>query len=931
MINFQFFLRRRNVVPAQKWMMGSSRRWSSTAAVGPVMGGLLPSPLLPSRRSNPISLPDGQPWKTFATNATTRAAKPSSLDNQWQATTQQLFKELGSPSLSSSPGIAPATIHQLQEAIKYYTSVQRDLKMCWDLLDAVADRNSQHHHPNQQHNQQYPQINPNNSTTHAVVLPYVILAPLVHLWQREIKAVGNLDPKRGLISPSELSKALSRYQQSGILPSPSAQSASPPLPPHVQEPSTTTEPPPRSWTPYISAMILDVATHLATRSGKSSRSSTSSSRRRTIANDGDAMMAGSTFCQDFLQEWIQDSTREPPDVVAVGTVLQAIVATTDRPETAEAFWDKITHQLPHLQPNEFWYNSMIAAWARHGNVPMAMKWLHRMRQIGQEPDLAAWNSLLTAHAKHDDRIAATPGPKGNMAAMAEQAEALLYQMKQLYDKGYLKDPPDVISYSTVLDAWAQRAWKNPKAAQRAQQLLQRMEEQSRHGRNGEFPAPNIISYNTVIQAHGRAGNPERAEQLFLGLLEKDHVRPNEITITAVLSAWSQVGTWEAAERAERILKEIIPRMGLTPDIYAFCACLACWAKISSQPRAMDRAQALFDELRASPLPHLRPDVVAYTNLMNVYGKYDEPEKVESLLQDMLQSQSATHSPSREDDRRKPNVHTFSVIILAWARSSRRDGIERAERWLYRMQDEFGIRPNVVSYSTVLHAWSHRARYDPEAPDRAHKILRTIAKVANPRSFAAVIQAYAQQGRAEEAESLLQQMLSDTRDTPQPDAYAFSAVLHAWSKTKDFPPIEAAQRAEKLLMRMHELHNKKKLREPPNVVCFTNVLTCWTRIKGVEGVERAHAILETMTNYGARPNIVSINIVMNAWANHAGTSPQAIEKISSLFELAKQTQQPDSNTYRAMLKAITSSTLPDRVELAVRLMDEMSEKGISVPK
>jgi pentatricopeptide repeat protein len=795
--------------------------------------------------------------------------------------------------------------------------------MCWDLLNALADRKC---HPGQQQQQ----LNhPNDSATSVALVPYTIVVPLVHLWQQEMKAAGSLDPDRGLISPAALSSALTRYQQAGILSPSSAPHTSPPS--RFPEPLTTAEIlPTRSSTQYISAMILDVAAHLATRSSSNGGlgQGRSSSRRRT--NDEDARSAGSNFCQEYLQEWIQDSSREPPDVVAVGTVLQAIVATTNQPQHAEDFWDRITHQLPHLQPNEFWYNSMISAWARQGNIPMAMKWLNRMRKVGQDPDLATWNALLAVHAKHHDGTAeattTTTSPHNGNVSAAEQAESILYQMKELYEQGHLKDPPNVISYSTVLDAWAQRAWNNPQAAQRAQQLLQRMEEQSSHNGNGVVPAPNIISYNTVIQAHGRAGNPERAEQVFLGLLENDQVRPNEITITAVLSAWSHVGTWEAAERAERILKEIIPQMGLRPDIFAYSACLACWAKIPNQKHAMERAQALFDELLVSPSPHLRPDVVAYTNLMNVYGRYDEPEKVESLLEDMLRLDSVPQSPYK-DDRLRPNVHTFSVIISAWVRSSRRDGVERAERWLHRMQDEFGIRPNVVSYSTVLHAWSKRARQDPEAPDRAHNILRKISKMANSRSFAAVIQAYAQQGRAAEAETLLQQMLVDTKDTPQPDSYAFSAVLHAWSKTTDFPPTEAAQRAEKLLMLMHELYNEKKLREPPNVVCFSNVLKCWSRIPGIEGVERAHAILETMTSYGARPNIFSINIVMNAWANHAGSSPHAMDKVSSLFEFATKNHQPDAFTYRAMLKAITLSSLPDKADLAARIMDEMSQKGI----
>jgi pentatricopeptide repeat protein len=830
--------------------------------------------------------------------ASTKSIRASSLDARWQAIAQRIVHDLES---SSSSGILPSTMHELQETIKYYAKIKGDLKACWDLLNALEEYVSGHR-------------DIMDGTTSTMVVPNTILVPLFRRWQRQIKAAGRPIPEKGYLSPADLARALSKYQKAGMLE---------PTPTTMR--TTIKEQAMMAATQYLPAMILDVAAHLATTSSSSTSNRKTGSHHRHRHKDHTATNAAK-FCQDFLQEWIQDSTKEPPDVVVVGTVLQAIVVTSSNPQQAEAFWNQITKQLPHLQPNKFWYAIMTSAWAKQGNVPMAMKWLDKMRnEGGYEPDLATWNSLLVAHAKQPGAVGttSTPGHKDSLVS-AEQAETLLYKMIELYEQGHIQQPPDVVSYSTVLDAWAQRAWKNPRAAQRAQLLLERMEQEHADGK--VVPVPNIVSYNTVIQAHGRAGNPELAEQVFLALLEKEHVRPDEITVTAVLSAWSQVGTWEAAERAERILKEILPRMGLQPDVFAYGACLACWAKITNQNQAMQRAQALFDEMMASSSPHLRPDVVAYTNLMNVYGLYDQPEKAESLLHDMLLSSRGDCYHHEDLERCTPNVHTFSVLISAWARSSRSDGVKRAEEWLYRMHDEFGVRPNVVSYTTVLHAWSKRARQDPEAPDRAHEILRTISNMANSRSFAAVIQAYAQQGRAEEAEALLQQMLDARSGSPLPDAYVFSAVLHAWSKTACCPPLEAARRAEKLLMLMHELHRSRKLQEPPNVVCFSNVLKCWSRIPGIEGAERAQAILETMMSYGVEPNIFSLNIVMNAWASHASTSSHAVAKVSSLFEIAKKTQQPDVYTYRAMYKAISTSSLPDKAVLASRIMEEMSDLG-----
>jgi pentatricopeptide repeat protein len=469
-----------------------------------------------------------------------------------------------------------------------------------------------------------------------------------------------------------------------------------------------------------------------------------------------------------------------------------------------------------------------------------------------------------------------------------------------------------------------------------------------------------------------------------------------VTVAAVLTGWSQVGTWEAAERAERILRQLLPQMGLRPDVVTYSTCLACWAKIRPvasnskspspsrrqqgprgtarntphQANAMERAQSLFDELQEKH-PEIQADVVTYTNLMNVYARHGKAERVESILQDLLQAYQATTSNHQPDTRLKPNVHTFSVVVSAWSRSPRADGARRAQEWLHRMSNEFGVTPNVVTYTTVLNAWSQRAKTDPRAPDRARELLTQMEASPDPSlqpngiSYTAVLRGYAQQGRAKDAETLLEIILANNNH--QPDVYTFSAVLQAWTKARDCSPIEAAQRAEALLMRMHDLYYDSQtnddetsqggssdlqrqllVREPPNVVCFSNVLVCWSRVP--EGAERAEAILQAMETYGVSPNLVSINIVMNAWANQARNDNAAVGRARVLLDevlkkkndsashpkttsknnggpVNRTTIRPDEYTYRAMFKGILSSTLPNRLELAHNLLDEMTKEGI----
>lgn len=64
--------------------------------------------------------------------------------------------------------------------------------------------------------------------------------------------------------------------------------------------------------------------------------------------------------------------------------------------------------------------------------------------------------------------------------------------------------PDVRSYSTVMDAWSRRSGRVPDAAQRAQDILERLEGIYNSTNDWNY-RPNTIMYNTVIVAFAKDG------------------------------------------------------------------------------------------------------------------------------------------------------------------------------------------------------------------------------------------------------------------------------------------------------------------------------------------------------------------------------------------------------------------------------------------
>ena len=80
------------------------------------------------------------------------------------------------------------------------------------------------------------------------------------------------------------------------------------------------------------------------------------------------------------------------------------------------------------------------------------------------PDVEAINTLLSAYT-HQPRSAED----------VERAERLLNQMRQWHANGFLKQGPDVISYTIVMDGWA-KIPRNRRASLRAHHLLEQMKE-----------------------------------------------------------------------------------------------------------------------------------------------------------------------------------------------------------------------------------------------------------------------------------------------------------------------------------------------------------------------------------------------------------------------------------------------------------------------
>jgi len=485
--------------------------------------------------------------------------------------------------------------------------------------------------------------------------------------------------------------------------------------------------------------------------------------------------------------------------------------------------------------------------------------------------------------------------------------------------------------------------------------------------------------NTAYSNNNRNNNNNIDGLLFDKHTSVTTTKPDVQSFTSVLAGWARVGTFEAAERAEELLRMMQrPGVDVRPNVESFGSCIHCWARAAAvtrthargnrnrhraetnscdrQTTAVRRAEALFYEMREDH--KIPPDVYAYTGLINAYGRSGRAEIAHEFLEACLNEYDRTKDPQM-----KPTVVTFTAILNAWSKATGVPGAaEKAHRLLHRMKDDYGIRPNAFSYSAVLDAYARSNR--PDAADKALRLFHDMREVAGlePNAYTCtnVLKAMARGGRVEEAEELLFELIRDKRMVVKLGAHAFSSVLYGWSKTKRR---DAPDRAEELLIRMQELYRNQMIDGPPNAICCNNVLASWAHSELPGAAQRADDLLrrinkqqefrekdlvpsdencrkerslrrvigETMELPTIRCNRIMYNTVMNAWANE-GNLTRTNDLYTEFLEKSKvdtNLAPPDEWTYRALWKVIIKTNQIGVEEKLYRLemvMQSMADSG-----
>jgi len=287
-------------------------------------------------------------------------------------------------------------------------------------------------------------------------------------------------------------------------------------------------------------------------------------------------------------------------------------------------------------------------------------------------------------------------------------------------------------------------------------------------------------------------------------------------------------------------------------------------------------------------------------------------------------------------------------------------------------------------TSTLSSWAKSRASD--APERCYEVLDHLRKHHNSSGrrgalsvnaflYSVVINAYAKRGRAEEAESVLREVIersvanatgSQGGGIIMKNNYMYNSVIGAWYKTKD-----GAEHCNRLLTEMERLSQSTGRKElgpdigtyntvlnalvvggrleeaecllrdmlvdvnklTPNNLSFNCILKAWSQSSSSDAPERCRRLLDAMKQLAderreVTPNVVSHGYVLGAYEQHA----RAQDAENLLREMISTgTVLPSAQCFSSVMKAWLASGVDEAPDRCLRLLGVMEHLSVRFRK
>ncbi|EEC72578.1 hypothetical protein OsI_06020 [Oryza sativa Indica Group] len=345
--------------------------------------------------------------------------------------------------------------------------------------------------------------------------------------------------------------------------------------------------------------------------------------------------------------------------------------------------------------------------------------------------------------------------------------------------------------------------------------------------------PDIICYNLLIESYGKKRQLNKAESIYMALLEAQCV-PTEDTYALLLRAYCNAGS---LHRAEGVISEMREH-GIPPNATVYNAYLDGLLKARCTEKAVEVYQRMKRE-------RCRANTETFTLMINVYGKAKQPMSSMKVFNEMKSIGC------------KPNICTYTALVNAFAR----EGLcEKAEEVFEEMQ-QAGHEPDVYAYNALMEAYSRAGL--PQGASEIFSLMQHMGCEPDRASYNILVDAYGRAGLHEDAEAVFEE-LKQRGMSPTMKSHMLLLAAHARSGN--------ATRCEEVMAQLH------KSGLTPDTFALNAMLNAYARAGRLDDMERLLAAMERRGD----ADVGTYNVAVNAYgrAGYVGRMEAAFAAVAA---------------------------------------------------
>jgi pentatricopeptide repeat protein len=373
------------------------------------------------------------------------------------------------------------------------------------------------------------------------------------------------------------------------------------------------------------------------------------------------------------------ASRIEPNYITFGKLIHACSRTQSVHKADEAL--KLYQDMGErgIQLDSFTFGALIGACK--DKYPQKVTELYsEMQRLGVKPDAGTYNVVISscdrsAHTGMAAQVVSSMNEQGcqcqsrlgahnamiNTCGRGDKTlDDALALLKEMQTKG---PAPDSVTYSTVM--------KLCERARRPEDALQVFDAMSRSG-----CAVDRICCNWALSACEQLRNVERALALFDYMKKALALEPDASTYGLLISA---CGKCKWGNKAAELFQELQDSK-LAPTRFVYNAMIGACGNVKRIGMALDTFRMMKQE-------GVAPDAITFNSLISACEKRTWPERATELLREMEETGPA------------PDVKAYTALMSCWAKSKEP---EKALE-VYREMIGKGIEATAITYSTL--AWA----------------------------------------------------------------------------------------------------------------------------------------------------------------------------------------------------------------------------------